>query len=52
MEEIRVDMRNRDAYELETYAKHEELVFNLHSRINMTRSAMLLREPHIYQPAC
>ena len=27
------------------------LVFNLDSRINMTRLAALLRVPHIYQPA-
>ncbi len=26
--------------------------FNLDSRINMTRLAPLLREPHIFQPAC
>ena len=25
MEELRVDMRERDAYDLEIYAKHEEL---------------------------
>ncbi len=29
MEEIRVDMRQRDVYDLDNYEKHEELVFKL-----------------------
>lgn len=36
MEEIRVDMRQRDAYDLETYAKHEELVFRLNHTMPRT----------------
>lgn len=36
MEEIRVDMRERDAYDLETYAKHEELVFRLNQTMPRT----------------
>ena len=36
MEEIRVDMRNRDAYDLESYAKHEELVFKLNQTMPRT----------------
>lgn len=36
MEEIRVDMRQRDAYDLETYAKHEELIFRLNHTIPRT----------------
>ena len=36
MEEIRVDMRQRDAYDLETYAKHEELIFRLNHTMPRT----------------
>ena len=36
MEELRVDMRNRDAYDLEIYAKHEELVFRLNHTMPRT----------------
>ena len=36
MEELRVDMRQRDAYDLETYAKHEELVFRLNHTMPRT----------------
>lgn len=36
MEEIRVDMRKRDAHDLENYAKHEELVFRLNHAMPRT----------------
>ena len=36
MEELRVDMRSRDAYDLEIYAKHEELVFRLNHTMPRT----------------
>ena len=36
MEELRVDMRNRDAYDLEIYARHEELVFKLNHTMPRT----------------
>ena len=36
MEELRVDMRERDAYDLEIYAKHEELVFKLNHTMPRT----------------
>lgn len=36
MEELRVDMRQRDAYDLDIYAKHEELVFRLNHTMPRT----------------
>ena len=36
MEELRVDMRQRDAYDLDIYAKHEELVFRLNHSMPRT----------------
>ena len=36
MEELRVDMRERDAYDLETYAKLEKLVFRLNQTMPRT----------------
>ena len=36
MEELRVDMRSRDAYDLEIYAKHEELGFRLNHTMPRT----------------
>lgn len=36
MEELRVDMRQRDAYDLETYAKQEKLVFRLNQTMPRT----------------
>ena len=37
MDWIRVDMRKRDSYDLETYAKHEELVFKLNHTMPRTK---------------
>ena len=36
MEELRVDMRERDQYDLDIYAKHEELVFRLNHTMPRT----------------
>ena len=36
MEELRVDMRQRDTYDLETYAKHEKLIFRLNHTMPRT----------------